>query len=73
MTCPYLSYRQSDEEHSFENERPYCGVVDSFVSPMQADICNDRHEFKHTSDCETFLSEEASNDDEGMVHAEMSE
>lgn len=63
MTCPYLNYQQSDEEHEFENDRPYCTVTDSFVSPMQADICNDRHDFDHTSDCEKFPDDEALPDD----------
>lgn len=57
MTCPYLEYRRSDDEHEFDHERPYCGVAESFVSPMRADICNDRHAFDHTSDCELFPDE----------------
>lgn len=54
MTCPYLDYRSSDDEHEFDHDRPYCTVVGAFVSPMKADICNDRHAFEHTSDCETY-------------------
>jgi hypothetical protein len=72
MTCPYLNYQQSDEEHEFENDRPYCTVADSFVSPMQADICNDRHDFDHTSDCETFPDDGALPDD-GRIHVDPSE
>lgn len=54
MTCPYLEYRDSDADHEFDHDRPYCGLMDSFVSPMQADICNDRHQFSHESDCEIY-------------------
>lgn len=54
MTCPYLEYRQSDGEHDFDHERPYCSVTDEFVSPMKADICNDRFDFDHETDCEIF-------------------
>ena len=54
MTCPYLEYRDSDADHEFDHDRPYCGLADSFVSPMQADICNDRHQFSHEVDCEVY-------------------
>lgn len=54
MTCPYLKYRDSDADHDFDHVRPYCGLSDSFVSPMRADICNDRHDFTHEADCEIF-------------------
>lgn len=60
MTCPYLDYRQSDDKHEFDHDRPYCTVAETFVSPMKADICNDRHAFEHTSDCETYPGEEGS-------------
>jgi hypothetical protein len=54
MTCPYLEYRRSDGEYEFDHERPFCSVNDEFVSPMKADICNDRFAFDHESDCEVF-------------------
>lgn len=54
MTCPYLSYRRSDGDRSFDTERAYCGVIEEFVSPIRADICNDRHEFDHERDCEFY-------------------
>ncbi len=54
MTCPYLEYRDSDDEHEFETERPYCTVADEFVSPMKADLCNDRFEFDHAEHCEVY-------------------
>jgi hypothetical protein len=52
MTCPHLDYRADDEDHDFDHERPYCTVTGEFVSPMKADVCNDRHDFEHTADCE---------------------
>ena len=57
MTCPYLDYRRSDGDQEFDHERPYCDVVDDFVSPMRADLCNDRHDFDHAEHCEFFPDE----------------
>jgi hypothetical protein len=59
MTCPYLSYRQSAGDHEFETERAYCDVVEEFVSPMRADVCNDRHELNHERDCEFYRDAES--------------
>lgn len=59
MTCPYLSYRQSDGDQSFDTERAYCEVVETFVSPMRADVCNDRHELSHERDCEFYRDAES--------------
>ena len=54
MVCPFLSYQSEDETNEFDHDRPYCTVSKSFVSPMQADVCNDRHDFEHTSHCEVY-------------------
>jgi hypothetical protein len=54
MTCPYLEYRRTDGNQVFDHERPHCGVTEAFVSPMKADICNDRFEFDHECDCELY-------------------
>ena len=54
MTCPYLDYRDSDSEQSFDHDRPYCQLQESFVSPMEADLCNDRDQFDHEDDCAVF-------------------
>ena len=54
MTCPYLEYRRADGEREFDHERPYCTVAEEFVSPMMADICNDRHGFDHGADCDVY-------------------
>lgn len=59
MTCPYLSYRRSDGDLEFDTERAYCGVVEGFVSPMRADVCNDRHELNHEHDCEFYRDAES--------------
>lgn len=56
MTCPYLEYRRADDDVEFDHERPYCAIQGSFVSPMRADICNDRFEFHHAEDCPVFQS-----------------
>jgi hypothetical protein len=54
MTCPHLAYRTEDDEHTFDTERAFCTVVGEFVQPMRADICNDRYELDHTTDCEIY-------------------
>lgn len=54
MTCPFLEYRDAHGEHEFDHERPFCAISEEFVSPMKADVCNDRHAFSHTEDCEVF-------------------
>ncbi|MDF9746209.1 hypothetical protein [Natrinema salsiterrestre] len=59
MTCPYLSYRESAGDREFETERAYCDVVEEFVSPMRADVCNDRHELNHERDCEFYRDAES--------------
>lgn len=58
MTCPYLSYRTTDGELEFDTERAYCEIVNRFVSPMRADVCNDRHELSHERDCEFYREAE---------------
>ncbi|WP_336024174.1 hypothetical protein [Halobellus salinisoli] len=54
MTCPRLEYRAADDEHEFDHLRPYCTVTEEFVSPMKADICNDRFDFHHEDHCDVF-------------------
>lgn len=54
MACPFLEYRDTDSDHQFDHERPYCAVSEQFVSPMKADVCNDRHGFSHVDDCDVF-------------------
>lgn len=58
MTCPYLTYRDGDEEHSFEHERPYCTAAELFVQPLRADICNEVGSFSPETHCEIYREAE---------------
>lgn len=58
MPCPYLAYREGDASRSFDVPRAYCTVVDEFVQPMRADVCNDRYGLVHAADCEYYLAAE---------------
>lgn len=58
MACPYLEYRTTDGDLTFETARAYCLAVGEFVQPMRADICNDRYDLDHTTDCEFYLEAE---------------
>ena len=58
MVCPYLDYRQSSGDLSFDERRPYCTAAGQFVEAMRADICNDRYELRHTEHCEIYLEHE---------------
>lgn len=51
MSCPHLDYREAPFA---DTERAYCTIVDEFVEPMRADICNDRYDLDHTTDCEFY-------------------
>lgn len=62
MTCPYLEYRRESEDRTFETARAYCLATDTFVQPMRADICNDRYELDHTTDCEFYRNAENGSD-----------
>jgi hypothetical protein len=52
--CPHLEYRREGDDHTFETARAYCTVVDAFVQPMRADICNARYELDYETDCEYY-------------------
>jgi len=54
MHCPFLEYRNEDENQLFDKERAYCTITDQFVEPMRSDICNNRYSMKHDSHCEIF-------------------
>lgn len=62
MVCPYLEYREEGDSQSFDHERPYCTVTESFVQPMRADICAGRYDLDHGTDCEIYLDHEADRD-----------
>ena len=56
--CPYLDYRRDGNGQSFDDERPFCEVVDAFVQPMRADICAGRHGLDHVAHCEFYREHE---------------
>ena len=53
-TCPHLEYRDAADGKEFDTERAYCTVVEQFVQPMRADICNDRNQLSHEKHCEIY-------------------
>lgn len=61
VTCPYLDYRDEASERSFDEPRAYCTAANTFVQPMRADICNDRYDLDHETDCEIYREAEAEN------------
>lgn len=70
MTCPYLEYRRESADRSFDEPRAYCAVVDRFVQPMRADVCNDRYDLDHAAHCEYFLAETEGEDVERQSHGD---
>ncbi|MFB6152788.1 MAG: hypothetical protein ABEJ27_00905 [Halodesulfurarchaeum sp.] len=54
MPCPRLEYRREADGARFETPRAYCTVVDRFVQPLRADICNDRYDLHHSDHCEIY-------------------
>jgi len=69
MACPYLKYRRSDGNGTrFDHERAYCGIQGAFVSPMIADVCNDRDAFDHTTHCDVFRRHESGRGTEHAQH-----
>jgi len=64
--CPYLEYRREAGDQSFDHERAYCGVVEQFVQPMRADVCNARHDLSPPAHCEYYREAEALGPTEGL-------
>jgi hypothetical protein len=56
--CPHLTYRTDGDGRSFDRERAYCTVVDRFVQPMRADVCNARHGLSAPAHCEFYRDHE---------------
>jgi hypothetical protein len=54
MACPHLAYRRENGDQSFAEPRAFCAVVEEFVQPMRADICNDRYDLSHAAHCEIY-------------------
>ena len=66
-TCPFLDYRAEANGKSFDTPRAYCTAAERFVQPMRADICNDRHDLDHRTDCEIYQAH-AGEEDETVGH-----
>jgi hypothetical protein len=73
MVCPYLDYRNGESEPGddanvtervFDEPRAFCTVVEEFVQPMRADICNDRYGLGHERHCEIYRDHEADGEEE---------
>jgi hypothetical protein len=58
MTCPHLEYRADGDGQSFDTPRAYCVAAEQFVQAMRADVCNDRYDLNHATDCEIFRAHE---------------
>jgi len=56
--CPHLDYRESGDGREFETPRAYCTVVEAFVEPMRADVCNARYGLDFETDCEFYEAPE---------------
>ncbi|MFB9804337.1 hypothetical protein ACFFQF_02110 [Haladaptatus pallidirubidus] len=57
MACPYLEYfdgTDNPDRMRFDEPRAFCTVIEEFVQPMRADICNDRYELHHERHCEIY-------------------
>jgi hypothetical protein len=72
MVCPYLDYRDGGNEptdgtnateSTFDTPRAFCTVVEEFVQPMRADICNDRYGLEHERHCEIYREHESVEED----------
>jgi len=68
MTCPLLEYRNKGDGRAFDAERAYCTAVDAFVQPMRADVCNDRYDLHHATDCEFYREHAGSAGPDGAAH-----
>ncbi|MDH5019053.1 hypothetical protein [Halobacterium rubrum] len=62
MTCPHLEYRADGDGRSFDTPRAYCAAAEQFVQAMRADVCNDRYNLDHATDCEIFRAHESRDD-----------
>jgi cephalosporin hydroxylase len=62
--CPHLDYREGAGEKTFETARAYCAVVDEFVEPMRADVCNARYGLAPDEHCEFYRAHEADDEED---------
>lgn len=67
-TCEHLRYREHGGEGEgsgdpqFETARAYCTVVDEFVQPVRADVCNARYDLSPAEHCEYYREQEGIED-----------
>lgn len=61
--CRYLEYRAEGQGKRFDTARAYCTVVDEFVQPMRADVCNRRYDLEPETDCEYYEAAVSDSDD----------
>jgi hypothetical protein len=58
MACPHLAFCDAADGRTFDRERPRCGVTDSFVQPMRADVCSERYGLTPAAHCEVYRDHE---------------
>lgn len=68
--CRYLQYRTEGDGKRFDTERAYCTVVEQFVQPMRADVCNYRYGLAPERHCEYFAAAESDDDGRGAETSE---
>jgi len=64
--CPHLEYRDGDGDVALDHQRAYCTVVERFVQPMRADVCNARHGLSPAAHCEFYRDQEGLAPTEGL-------
>lgn len=52
--CPHLDYRDEADDRQFAVPRAYCTVIEAFVEPMRADVCNRRYGLDPAEHCEIY-------------------
>ncbi len=60
--CHHLAYREA-ADGEFEGERAYCTVLERFVQPMRADVCNRRYDLAPERHCEHYREHEGLDDE----------
>jgi len=56
--CPHLDYRPLADAGDDADARAYCTAAEEFVQAMRADVCNDRYDLDHETDCEIYRDHE---------------
>ncbi|PSQ59392.1 hypothetical protein BRD18_03575 [Halobacteriales archaeon SW_7_71_33] len=61
--CEHLAYRTEADGEAFETARAYCTVVERFVRPVRADVCNARYDLAPAEHCEFYREHEGVEDE----------